>query len=97
MIERALPNVDFRVIQQIQSSPNLLQEQGVGWLSSVGGPSGFIALDKAGIGDVYNAIQGGATTEELPILTGLSNSDISSYLVVLREKGLIEPLGVVSL
>ena len=93
---RALPSVDYRVVERIQGSSQMRAEQGSGWLSQYGGPSGFRELDSPGLGDVYNAVVGGATTEELPVWTGLSNGDISGHLKTLEKMGLIAPVGMAS-
>lgn len=89
-MNRALPPLDYRIVQQIQSSPQMSQEQGAGWMGQYGGPSGFVSLDKPGLGDVYNAIANGIPTDQLPIVTGLPDREVSGHLTTLQSMGLVE-------
>jgi len=92
-MERSLPSVDYRVVQQIQSSPQMMGEQGSGFMSQYGGPSGYVELDSdPTLGLVYQALEQGALTEELPVWTGLPTKDINSALVRLAQLKVIEPM-----
>ena len=89
---RYLPNMDYRVTEMIMSNPHMAAEQGSGWLSQYGGPQGFVDVDKAGIGDVYNAIAKGIPTDQLPIVTGISEGKIGGYIGQLKKMGLVQEM-----
>lgn len=88
---RRLP-FDPRMAQEIKGRPELMAEQGAGFLSSWGGPSGYQTMAKMPPTQrvVYRAVEDGITTSgEISQATGLTNTEVESALSSLNKKGLV--------
>ena len=89
---RRLP-FDTRMVQEIQGSPSMRAEQGSQFLSSWGGSRGYqtMATMPPEQRMVYRAVEDGITeSHEIAQVTGLSNSEVQSALVVLSKRGLVK-------
>jgi len=83
---------DTRMLQKMQKSPQMMAEQGSGFLSDWGGPSGYIAAVKMGPNtrEVYYAVVDGYTDpSQIEVATGLSSSEVSKGMRDLERKGLV--------
>lgn len=83
---------DPRVIGKIQRSPQMMAEQGPAFLSGWGGSQGYQywAKEPEGKRVTYFAVKGGASeSSEISNMTGLEESEVSKWLTILQQEGLI--------
>lgn len=84
---------DTRMVQEIQGSPAMRAEQGQGFLSSWGGPSGYqkMATLPPEQRVVYRAVEDGlVSSQEISSATGLTPTEVQSALSGLSKRGLVK-------
>ena len=86
---RELP-VDPKMIEEIQSSPAMLAEQGSGFMQDWGGPQMYremaYAPENARI-IYYVVLEGNTDPSQLEVITGLSKEEVERGLGWLQRKG----------
>lgn len=85
--------VDPRVVRKIQRSPQMMREQGAGFMSGWGGPNMYRQLAsypvKARL--TYAAILDGTTDKsQIEVVTGLTTREVDDGLDWLQKKGLVQ-------
>ena len=84
--------VDTRIIQRIMRSPQMMAEQGSGFMSAWGGPALYTRLARRPAAErmVYYAISEGHTTPDaISVVTGLDVKTVSGAVSSLEGQGLV--------
>ena len=85
--------VDTRIIQRIMRSPQMMTEQGEGFMSEWGGPALYTRLARRPVAErmVYYAISEGHTTSDaVSVATGLDVKTVEGAVSSLKRQGLVE-------
>ena len=80
------------IVEQVSRSPTMLAEQGPNFLQDWGGAAIYQEMSKAPVEarTIYYGVVGGSTSpEELQVVTGLSEKEVSKGLKWLQKKGYV--------
>ncbi len=92
-------NADPHLVEQIAGNAQMRAEQGPGWLSKYGGPSGYQALARLpdNAKNVFFSVVSGSTDpSQIAIDTGLNQGQINAALNQLSNQGLVGNAGTKS-
>lgn len=86
--------MDSRMVDEIQRSPQMMQEQGgSAWLADWGGPGAYIYWSKQPLNErmtYFAVLEGYSTSQDIADVTGLAKADVTRALTKLSKQGLVE-------